>query len=127
MIKEGPASVCVCVSFLQAASTASGYGVRFNALCPGFVQTDLFSAIKSNLGRFSHLAAATQQQVELLGVVGWVCARLALAEEQRQYRTITVLQKALWFYEEPSTTEEPFFCLRHHYWFFEELFQEMVL
>ncbi|XP_056264181.1 15-hydroxyprostaglandin dehydrogenase [NAD(+)]-like [Pseudoliparis swirei] len=55
---------------MAAASTASGYGVRFNALCPGFVQTDLFSAIKSNLGRFSHLAAATQQQVELLGVVG---------------------------------------------------------
>jgi len=39
---------------------------------------------------------------------------------------IRVLQEALWFYEEPSPTEEPFFQLRHHYRFFEELFQEMV-
>jgi len=30
-----------------------------------------------------------------------------------------VLKKALWFYEEPSPTEEPFFHLR--------LFKEMVL
>jgi len=33
----------------------------------------------------------------------------------------------LWFYEEPSPTEEPFFCLRDLYRFFEELFKEMVL
>jgi len=33
----------------------------------------------------------------------------------------------LWFYEEPSPTEEYLFCLRHLYRFFEELFNEMVL
>ncbi|TNN38194.1 15-hydroxyprostaglandin dehydrogenase [NAD(+)] [Liparis tanakae] len=55
---------------MAAASVASGYGVRFNALCPGFVQTDLFSAIESNLGRFAHLAAATQQLAEHFGLVG---------------------------------------------------------
>jgi len=35
--------------------------------------------------------------------------------------------KALWFYEEPSPTGEPFFHLRPHYRLFEELFKEMVL
>ncbi|KAM6911679.1 15-hydroxyprostaglandin dehydrogenase [NAD(+)] [Lycodopsis pacificus] len=54
---------------MAAASTASGYGIRFNILCPGFVQTDLFTAIKTNLGQFSHLADATQQLIEQFGVV----------------------------------------------------------
>jgi len=40
-----------------------------------------------------------------------------------------VLSKALWFYEEPSTTEEPFVegHLRHLYRFFKDLFKGMVL
>ncbi|XP_054481761.1 15-hydroxyprostaglandin dehydrogenase [NAD(+)] [Anoplopoma fimbria] len=54
---------------MAAASTASGYGIRFNVLCPGFVQTNLFSAIKSNLGQFSHLADATQQLMDVLGII----------------------------------------------------------
>ncbi|XP_040908167.1 15-hydroxyprostaglandin dehydrogenase [NAD(+)]-like isoform X3 [Toxotes jaculatrix] len=41
---------------MAAASAASGYGIRINALCPGFVQTDLLSDATSKLGRFSHLA-----------------------------------------------------------------------
>ncbi|XP_053188374.1 15-hydroxyprostaglandin dehydrogenase [NAD(+)]-like [Scomber japonicus] len=49
---------------MAAASTASGYGVRFCALCPGFVQTDLCSTILDNLGQFSHLADATQKYVD---------------------------------------------------------------
>ncbi|XP_040908168.1 15-hydroxyprostaglandin dehydrogenase [NAD(+)]-like [Toxotes jaculatrix] len=49
---------------MAAASSASGYGIRFNALCPTFVQTDLFSAILDRLGQFSHLADATQQFVD---------------------------------------------------------------
>ncbi|XP_070773720.1 15-hydroxyprostaglandin dehydrogenase [NAD(+)]-like [Enoplosus armatus] len=54
---------------MAAASTASGYGIRFNALCPSFVQTDLFSNITNRLGRFSHLADATQKLVERHGVL----------------------------------------------------------
>uniref|UniRef100_A0A3Q2W9B2 15-hydroxyprostaglandin dehydrogenase [NAD(+)]-like n=1 Tax=Haplochromis burtoni TaxID=8153 RepID=A0A3Q2W9B2_HAPBU len=50
-----------------AASVASGYGIRMNALCPGFVQTDLFSSIKSKLGQFSNLAGANQELIEKLG------------------------------------------------------------
>lgn len=41
---------------MAAASSASGYGIRFNALCPGFVQTDLFTKLFDGLGQFSHLA-----------------------------------------------------------------------
>ncbi|XP_068587697.1 15-hydroxyprostaglandin dehydrogenase [NAD(+)]-like [Cebidichthys violaceus] len=54
---------------MAAASTASGYGIRFNALCPGFVQTDLFTAIKTNLGQFSHMTDATEQLVKKFGVI----------------------------------------------------------
>lgn len=63
----------MCV-FLQAASTASGYGVRFNVLCPGFVQTDLFSTILDKLGQFSNLADVTQKYADQ-GVLKWVFSR----------------------------------------------------
>uniref|UniRef100_A0A3P9K1R8 15-hydroxyprostaglandin dehydrogenase [NAD(+)] n=1 Tax=Oryzias latipes TaxID=8090 RepID=A0A3P9K1R8_ORYLA len=41
---------------MAAASTASNYGIRFNAICPGAVQTDLFASVTNCLGPFSHLA-----------------------------------------------------------------------
>uniref|UniRef100_I3KL42 15-hydroxyprostaglandin dehydrogenase [NAD(+)] n=1 Tax=Oreochromis niloticus TaxID=8128 RepID=I3KL42_ORENI len=50
-----------------AASVASGYGIRMNALCPGFAQTDLFSSVQSRLGQFSNLAGANQELIEKLG------------------------------------------------------------
>ncbi|XP_026228963.1 15-hydroxyprostaglandin dehydrogenase [NAD(+)]-like [Anabas testudineus] len=40
---------------MAAASTASGYGIRFNAICPGPVQTQLISISTSRMGQFSHL------------------------------------------------------------------------
>ncbi|XP_028276850.1 15-hydroxyprostaglandin dehydrogenase [NAD(+)]-like [Parambassis ranga] len=54
---------------MAAASVASGYGIRFNALCPGFVQTELMSNIVDRLGRFSHLTDATHKLVEKMGVL----------------------------------------------------------
>ncbi|XP_037605075.1 15-hydroxyprostaglandin dehydrogenase [NAD(+)]-like [Sebastes umbrosus] len=41
---------------MAATSTAAGYGIRFNALCPAAVQTDLLTNIRNCLGQFSHLA-----------------------------------------------------------------------
>ncbi|XP_072231540.1 15-hydroxyprostaglandin dehydrogenase [NAD(+)]-like [Leuresthes tenuis] len=41
---------------IAAASTASGYGICFNMICPGAVQTNLFSTVFDTLGQFSHLA-----------------------------------------------------------------------
>ncbi|XP_053188371.1 15-hydroxyprostaglandin dehydrogenase [NAD(+)] [Scomber japonicus] len=54
---------------MAAASAVSGYGIRFNALCPGFVQTDLLSDISSKLGLFSSLADVTQQIVDKIGIL----------------------------------------------------------
>ncbi|XP_062262547.1 15-hydroxyprostaglandin dehydrogenase [NAD(+)]-like [Platichthys flesus] len=54
---------------MAAASTLSGYGIRFNVLCPAFVQTDLFSNIPKKLGIFSELCLETQQLVEHFGVL----------------------------------------------------------
>ncbi|XP_020491248.1 15-hydroxyprostaglandin dehydrogenase [NAD(+)] [Labrus bergylta] len=49
---------------IAAASSALGYGIRINVLCPGFVQTDLFSNIPARLGKFSLLADATKKMAE---------------------------------------------------------------
>lgn len=59
----------VFIAFKQAASVASGYGVRINALCPSFVQTELFSNGLSKLGQFSHLADETLQFAEKIGTL----------------------------------------------------------
>lgn len=55
--------------FYQGASEVSGYGIRFNALCPTFVQTDLIANASANLGPFSHLAEVAGQIKEKLGVI----------------------------------------------------------
>ncbi|XP_026227560.1 15-hydroxyprostaglandin dehydrogenase [NAD(+)]-like [Anabas testudineus] len=54
---------------MAAASAASGYGIRYNVICPSFVQTELLDNITLKLGQFSHLEDATQQLVEVLGIL----------------------------------------------------------
>ncbi|TWW74518.1 15-hydroxyprostaglandin dehydrogenase [NAD(+)]-like [Takifugu flavidus] len=54
---------------MSLASKASGYGIRFNALCPGFVQTDLFINIPKRLGQFSNLADETLKLVDKFKVL----------------------------------------------------------
>ncbi|CAG5871472.1 15-hydroxyprostaglandin dehydrogenase [NAD(+)]-like isoform 1-T1 [Menidia menidia] len=46
---------------MAAASSALGYGIRFNVICPGLVQTNLFSTILENLGQFSQLAGVIKK------------------------------------------------------------------
>uniref|UniRef100_A0A3Q4GX22 Uncharacterized protein n=1 Tax=Neolamprologus brichardi TaxID=32507 RepID=A0A3Q4GX22_NEOBR len=54
---------------MAAASSASGYGLCFNAVCPSFVKTDLFASHMDNLGQFSHLLYSTQNPaVERVGI-----------------------------------------------------------
>ncbi|XP_075878490.1 15-hydroxyprostaglandin dehydrogenase [NAD(+)]-like [Nelusetta ayraudi] len=48
---------------MAKASSTLGYGVRFNAVCPWFVQTDLLTGFKDKLGRFVPLLDATQQVI----------------------------------------------------------------
>ncbi|KAI3373908.1 hypothetical protein L3Q82_022475 [Scortum barcoo] len=67
--KHGVVGFTRAMAVTRAASTASGYGIRFNALCPGFVQTDLLSTIPAKLGKFCHLADMTNQLVEKIGTL----------------------------------------------------------
>lgn len=74
---EAAAWLCVCLNlwlcvFPQDLSTASGYGIRFNAVCPGFVQTGLLTDTMQNLGKFSHMADKIKEGMELYGVIEWV-------------------------------------------------------
>lgn len=54
---------------MALASLGSDYGIRFNALCPGFVDTELFTNIPEKLGRFSHLNEMTQGLVKNFGIM----------------------------------------------------------
>lgn len=54
---------------MAAASAVSGYGIRINVLCPGFVQTDLMSSMSSRLGPFSHLIEVGKQLIEKVGII----------------------------------------------------------
>jgi len=60
---------------------------------------------------------------------GIACVRKGRSQNPLHYTennkgSYRVLSKPSWFYEEPSTTEEPFFRLRHFYRFFEEFFRK---
>ncbi|XP_077447585.1 15-hydroxyprostaglandin dehydrogenase [NAD(+)]-like [Stigmatopora argus] len=60
------------ISFSRAmagASTLGGYGIRFNALCPALVQTELLSSLGDKLGQFTHLEETTRQVIDKLGVL----------------------------------------------------------
>uniref|UniRef100_A0A3Q0S1J4 15-hydroxyprostaglandin dehydrogenase [NAD(+)] n=1 Tax=Amphilophus citrinellus TaxID=61819 RepID=A0A3Q0S1J4_AMPCI len=48
---------------MAAASASASYGIRFNAVCPTLVQTDLFASITDNLGQFSHLAPLLYENI----------------------------------------------------------------
>ncbi|KAM9332818.1 15-hydroxyprostaglandin dehydrogenase [NAD(+)]-like [Pholidichthys leucotaenia] len=54
---------------IAAASDISGYGIRFNTLCPGFVQTDLLTNIPLRLGRFSNLKDVANPLAEETGIL----------------------------------------------------------
>ncbi|KAK0131148.1 15-hydroxyprostaglandin dehydrogenase [NAD(+)] [Merluccius polli] len=62
------------VGFTRAmadASKESGYGIRFNLICPTFVQTDILNALQSPaiLGQFSNLEDSTKKLMEQHGIL----------------------------------------------------------
>lgn len=56
---------------MAGASDASNFGVRINALCPSFVQTDILSSFNApeRLGQFGHLQGATDKLLEHHGIL----------------------------------------------------------
>ncbi|XP_059911840.1 15-hydroxyprostaglandin dehydrogenase [NAD(+)]-like [Gadus macrocephalus] len=62
------------VGFTRAmaeTSKRSGYGVRFNTICPDFAKTDILNYLDSTatLGQFAHLADPTRKFVEQHGLL----------------------------------------------------------
>ncbi|KAM8834609.1 15-hydroxyprostaglandin dehydrogenase [NAD(+)]-like [Synchiropus picturatus] len=98
------------VGFTRAmaiASQASGYGVRFNTLCPGFVQTELFTHIPSKLGRFSGLTQLSQTLIDKVGVI--TVAEVAesflalVTDEEKNGEALVVFQSGKQFVTFPSS------------------------
>ncbi|KAF6725166.1 15-hydroxyprostaglandin dehydrogenase [NAD(+)] [Oryzias melastigma] len=54
---------------MAVASEVSGYGIRFNALCPTFVQTEMITNISGKLGQFTHLTGMAVKLTEKLGIL----------------------------------------------------------
>ncbi|XP_076606900.1 15-hydroxyprostaglandin dehydrogenase [NAD(+)]-like [Chaetodon auriga] len=91
---------------MAAASVASGYGIRVNALCPTFVQTELFSSISAKLGQYCQLADATLQLVEKIGMttVDEVAESLLelLTDETKNGEALMVFQQKRQYVTFPS-------------------------
>ncbi|XP_051902469.1 15-hydroxyprostaglandin dehydrogenase [NAD(+)]-like [Hippocampus zosterae] len=54
---------------LAMASTMAGYGVRFNAICPALVETELLATLTQKLGQFTVLEQPTRQLLDTHGVI----------------------------------------------------------
>ncbi|XP_034033831.1 15-hydroxyprostaglandin dehydrogenase [NAD(+)]-like [Thalassophryne amazonica] len=60
------------VGFTRAmalASAASGYGVRFNALCPTAVETEFSKTVPNKSGPFSHLIEGVVKSMQGIGLL----------------------------------------------------------
>ncbi|XP_045897124.1 15-hydroxyprostaglandin dehydrogenase [NAD(+)]-like [Micropterus dolomieu] len=91
---------------MAAASTASGYGIRVNTLCPGCVQTDLLSSIPSSLGPYAHLTDETQQLLEKFGTLAVsevaACLLELVTDETKNGEALIVLPKGRKYMTFPS-------------------------
>uniref|UniRef100_A0A8C6T295 Uncharacterized protein n=1 Tax=Neogobius melanostomus TaxID=47308 RepID=A0A8C6T295_9GOBI len=91
---------------MALASLGSDYGVRFNALCPGFVETDLLTSIPERLGKFSHMQELTQRLVDNFGImnVSQVAEGLMelLLDETKTGQALTIRPTGRKYVEFPS-------------------------
>lgn len=47
----------------------AGYGIRFNAICPALVETELLTSLTEKLGQFTLLEQPTRQILDKHGVI----------------------------------------------------------
>lgn len=94
---------------MAVASVASGYGIRINVLCPGFVQTNLMSNITSRLGQFSHLADMSQQLIDKIGIINVSdvadCLLELVTDETKNGEALLVFEKGKQYVTFPSFTQ----------------------
>uniref|UniRef100_A0A8C6SYH2 Uncharacterized protein n=1 Tax=Neogobius melanostomus TaxID=47308 RepID=A0A8C6SYH2_9GOBI len=97
------------IGFTRAMATlfeVEGYQVRFNALCPGFVETDLLTSIPERLGKFSHMQELTQRLVDNFGImnVSQVAEGLMelLLDETKTGQALTIRPTGRKYVEFPS-------------------------
>ncbi|KAM9788560.1 15-hydroxyprostaglandin dehydrogenase [NAD(+)]-like [Neosynchiropus ocellatus] len=82
---------------MAMASMMSGYGVRFNTVCPCGVQTEMFEKSPFLLGQFSHLKDSNNALIEKIGmmqpsVVAEAVLELVL-DETKDGQAVMVLPK----------------------------------
>lgn len=91
---------------MALASLGSDYGIRFNAVCPGFVDTGLFTNIPEKLGQWSHLNELTQSLAETYGVlnVSKVAEGLMdlMLDETKTGQALAITTKGTRYIEFPS-------------------------
>ncbi|XP_056450433.1 15-hydroxyprostaglandin dehydrogenase [NAD(+)]-like [Gadus chalcogrammus] len=93
---------------MAATSKMSGYGVRFNMICPTFVQTDIINSLTcpAALGQFAHLADPTRKLMEQHGVLD--VSRVSegflqlLLDETKDGEALVVVSKGSQYYTFPS-------------------------
>uniref|UniRef100_A0A3Q4H6D9 15-hydroxyprostaglandin dehydrogenase [NAD(+)] n=1 Tax=Neolamprologus brichardi TaxID=32507 RepID=A0A3Q4H6D9_NEOBR len=79
---------------LAAIISTSDYGIRANAICPGFVQTNLISEIKSQTGQFAHLVDVAECILELVTDETKNGEALVVVKDSKFYVTFPTLDKS---------------------------------
>ncbi|KAM4620067.1 15-hydroxyprostaglandin dehydrogenase [NAD(+)] [Polymixia lowei] len=99
------------VGFTRALADASkvlGYGIRFNILCPAFVQTDILNAMRTpeKVGQFIHLTEATEKLMETFGMleVSEVAKNLLqlVTDESKNGEALMVRTKGSYYFTFPT-------------------------
>ncbi|KAF3705571.1 15-hydroxyprostaglandin dehydrogenase [NAD(+)] [Channa argus] len=87
-------------------STASGYGIRLNAICPGPVKTELLNNSSLKLGQFSPLQQSANQILEVMGILSASDVAEAVLElvtdETKNGEALVILGKGKHFVAFPS-------------------------
>ncbi|XP_057677725.1 15-hydroxyprostaglandin dehydrogenase [NAD(+)]-like [Corythoichthys intestinalis] len=96
---------------MAGASTMAGYGIRFNALCPALVQTELLTSLTDKLGQFTHLGETTRKLLEKHGVLSASevaeCLLELVTDESKNGEALMISFRGKMYTTFPSIEMEP--------------------
>ncbi|XP_061558663.1 15-hydroxyprostaglandin dehydrogenase [NAD(+)] [Phycodurus eques] len=96
---------------MAGASTMAGFGIRFNALCPTLVQTELLASLSEKLGQFTLLEEPTRQLLDKHGVLNASevaeCLLELVTDESKNGEALMVSSKGKLYTTFPSIEQEP--------------------